>query len=324
MAESLGLTFRSMPLLALALIAPVALAFLITREHHRVRIARRFVSERLRGVANPARALRPYVAALAILAGAIALAGPRAGFTTIPIEERETNRVIAIDVSMSMAATDAGASRLDAAKALAKRIIHSHPGRVALVIFEMRSEVVAPLTNDVDAVEALLDSIQPGELGDPGTDLSVGLTAAQRLLESDRGQKGDIVVLSDGEDQGNRTPDVLKALAARGIVVSTISIGSTSGSTIPRTEGGGDLRDDNGDVVFTSAQPEALLAVARATGGRAYVNPFGAHDLDSLAAPPSGVARAKNVRVPVERYQWPLAIACFAVLCGSFTNRGAE
>lgn len=324
MAENLGLTFRSMPLLALALVAPVALVFLIAREHHRVRVARRFVAERLRGIANPARALRPYVAALSLLAAAVALAGPRAGFTTIPIEERETNRVLLIDVSQSMAATDGGASRLDAAKAIANRLIAGDPGRIGVVIFEMRPEVVSPLTTDDEAVESLLASIQPGDLSEPGTDLGAGLTAAAKLIEADPVQKGDIVVISDGEDQGNRTDDVVRRLASRGVAVSTITIGSTSGSTIPRPDGGGDLRDDNGDVVYTYAHPEVLQRIAKLTGGRAYVNPFGAHDLDSLAAPPSTRARQKNVRVPIERFQWPLALACIALLCGSFLNRGAE
>lgn len=324
MAENLGLTFRSMPLLALALLAPVALVFLIAREHHRIRLARRFVAERLRGVANPARALRPYFAALSLLGAVIALAGPRAGFTTVPIEERETNRVLLIDVSESMAALDAGASRLDAAKAIARRIIESHPGRIGVVAFEMRPEVVSPLTTDDEAVESLLDSIEPGDVADPGTDLGAGLEAAARLVDSDPTQKGDIVVISDGEDQGSRTDDVVRRLATRGIVVSTITIGSTAGSTIPRGEGGGDLHDDNGDVVYTYAHPEALRRVARMTGGRAFVNPFGAHDVDSLAAGPAGAGRQKNVRVPVERFQWPLAFACIALLCESVANRGAE
>ena len=324
MAENFGLTFRSMPLLALTLIAPVALIFLIAREHHRVRLARRFVAERLRGVANPARILRPYLAALAVFGAAVALAGPRAGFTVVPIEERETNRVLAIDVSLSMAATDAGASRLDAAKAIAKRIIEAQQGRIGLIGFEMRSEVVSPLTTDDEAVQSLLDSIQPGELSEPGTDLGGALTAAAKLIESDPAQKGDIVVISDGEDQGRGTEETLARLAARGISVSTVAIGSTNGSTIPRGENGGDLRDDNGEVVYTYAHPESLQRAAKATGGRAYVNPFGAHDLDSLAAPPSSGSRQKNVKVPIERYQWPLALACFALLLGSFANRGAE
>ena len=119
MAENLSLTFRSIALLALALLAPMALVFLIARERHRIRLAHRFISESLRGIAYPARKLRPYLGALAILAAAVALAGPRAGYKVMPVEERASNRVIAIDVSDSMGARDVGASRLDAAKAIA-------------------------------------------------------------------------------------------------------------------------------------------------------------------------------------------------------------
>ena len=323
MAENLGLTFRSIPLLALAILAPVALVFLIARERHRIRIARRFVSESLRGVANPARTLRPYLAALALLAAVVALAGPRAGFKLMPVEERASNRVIVIDVSESMGARDVGASRLDAAKAIAKRIVDADPGRVALVVFESRAEVVCPLTSDDEAVDELIDSIQPGEVGDPGTDLGTAIIKASMLVDLDPTQKGDIVVISDGEDQGSRLDEALHRVRDRGIPVSAILVGTTTGSTIPRAEGT-ELRDDNGEVVETYAHPEVLEHVARAAGGRFYENPFGEHDLDALAAAPSAKGRDKNVKVPIERFQWPLALGMIALLFGSFVNRGAE
>ena len=316
-------TFRAPAILWLALLVPFALAFFLVRERTRVRVARRFVSERLRGIANPARGLRPWLAALALLACVVALAGPEAGFRVVPIEQRESNRVIVMDVSLSMAAQDVGTSRLDAAKALAKRIIDAQAGRVGLVIFESAAEVVSPLTSDGDAVEALLDSTQAGEVGNPGSDLSVALTAALRLAGGDPAQSGDIVVISDGEDQGTKLDDTINKLAQRGIPVSAILVGTARGSTIPRPEGGGDLRDDNGEVVITYARPEMLQKIASATGGRFYANPFGEHALDTLAAT-GGAKRQKNVRVPIERYQWPLAFACIALFLGSLANRGAE
>jgi Ca-activated chloride channel family protein len=317
-----AISFRLPQMLWLALVIPLVLIFFLARERQRIRIARRFVSERLRGVANPMRALRPGLVALSLLGCVIALAGPEAGFRTIPIEQRESNRVIAIDVSLSMAAQDVGTSRLDAAKAIAKRIIDAQQGRVGLVVFESAAEVVSPLTTDDDAVEALLDSIQAGEVSNPGSDLSVALMAALRLA-GDTAQSGDIVVISDGEDQSTRLDDTIAKLAQRGVPVSTILIGTAAGSTIPRPEGGGDLVDDNGQVVTTYARPEALQKVASATGGKFYANPFGEHTLDSLAAS-GGTMKQRNVRVPIERYQWPLAFACLAMFLGSIANRGAE
>jgi Ca-activated chloride channel family protein len=317
------LSFRAPQFLWLALLVPLALFFFLARERARTRIAQRFVSERLRVVANRLRFVRPWLASLALLACVVALAGPEAGFRVVPIEQRETNRVIVIDVSLSMLAQDVGTSRLDAAKAIAKRIIDAQTGRVGLVIFESAAEVGSPLTSDGDAVEALLDSIQAGEVSNPGSDLSVALNAALRLVAGDPSQSGDIVVISDGEDQGTTLDETIGKLAQRGVPVSTILVGTAHGSAIPRPEGRGELRDDSGQIVTTYARPEALQKIASATGGRFYTNPFGEHALDSLAAA-GGVKRQKNVRVPIERYQWPLALACVALFLGSLANRGAE
>jgi von Willebrand factor type A domain. len=316
-------TFREPELLWLALLAPLALLFFIARERSRARVAGRFVSERLRGVANPLHALRPWLAMLALLGCVVALAGPEAGFRVVPIEQRESNRVIVLDVSLSMLAQDVGTSRLEAAKAIAKRVVDAQSGRVGLVIFESAAEVVAPLTSDGDAVDALLDSIQAGEVSNPGSDLSVALSAAQRLVAGDPAQSGDIVVISDGEDQSTKLDDTIANLAQRGIAVSTILVGTARGSTIPQPEGKGELVDDNGEVVTTYARPEALQKIARATGGTFYSNPFAEHALDTLAAT-GGAIRQKSVRVPIERYQWPLALACIAFFLSSFSNRGAE
>src|SRR5436309_3021320 len=194
-------------MLWLAVAVPLALLFFLARERERVRIARRFVSERLRGVSNPLRALRPWLVALS--------------------------------------------------------------------------------------------------------------------LAGDTAQRGDIVVISDGEDQSTRLDDTIAKIAQRGVPVSTILVGTAAGSTIPRPEGGGNLVDDNGQVVTTYARPETLQKIAAATGGKFYANPFGEHVLDSLAAS-GGTMKQRDVRVPIERYQWPLALACVAMFLGSLANRGAE
>src|SRR5260370_4743020 len=187
------MTFASTQFLWLLALAPFALAFLLGAERARVGAARRFVSERLRGVAVPARVLRPWLLAAALLLVVLAVAGPRLGFITMPIETHEANRVIVLDVSNSMSAADVGTSRIDAAKAIATRLIDTFPGRVALVIFEDRADVVSPLTTDNDAVNSLLTTIQPGEIADPGSDSASGLHAALKLLNPVPRHRVDIV-----------------------------------------------------------------------------------------------------------------------------------
>lgn len=317
------MTFRSVSLLWLLAIVPFAMAFFVASERTRTRLARRFASERLRGVTNPARFLRPWLLGIAVAASLLAMAGPHAGFTTVPVMARESNRVLVIDVSNSMAAQDVGTTRLEAARALARRIAEAQTGRLALVVFEGSPVVTAPLTSDTDAVVALIDSIQPGEVGEPGSDIGTAILASLRVIEADPAQKADIVVISDGEDQGARASEAVQRAKAQGVEVSSIILGSAEGSPIATTEGL--LRDESGQIVTTYARTDVLETIAKGTGGRTFLNPFAAEALAPLLAMGrTGVDRRTEVRVPVDRYQWPLALAFFFFLGGSLLHRGAE
>ena len=317
------MSFRDTDLLWLLALVPFALLFLWSRERLRTRVARRFASERLRGLSNPARVLRPWLLGLALVAALIALAGPSAGFTLVPITARESNRVVVIDVSNSMGAEDVGTSRLTASKAIAKRLADAQPGRVAVVVFEGGPDVVSPLTTDTEAVIALLDTLQTGEVGQPGSDIGAAILGALRLIEADPSQKADIVLLSDGEEQGARADEAIQRAKQRGIPVSTVLVGTAEGSPIPTPRG--PLRDTGGDVVTTYARPDVLRDVAEGTGGVMLENPFGERALEPLLQRTAGGReRQTHARVPIERYQWPLAFAFVLFLAGSFVNRGAE
>lgn len=317
------MTFRSTTMLWLLAAVPLALLFLVARERTRSVLARRFAAERLRGVANPFRPLRPWLLASALLCSILALAGPQAGYTLVPIVAREANRVLVLDVSQSMGAEDVGTSRLSAAKAVAMQLAEAQEGRVGLIVFEGAAEVVSPLTSDTAAVAALIDTVVPGEVGEPGSDIGGGVLAALKLLERETGQKGDIIVISDGEEQGTKTAEAIRVAKQRGVEVSSIVIGSADGATIPTPNG--PLRDTTGEVVTTYARADALAELAAGTGGRLLENPFGANALAPLLGnAQAGTNRETHARVPTERYQWPLAFSIVLLLLGSLAHRGAE
>jgi Ca-activated chloride channel family protein len=317
------MTFRTISILWLLALAPFVALFLLSRERLRLTIARRFASERLRGVAMPARVFRPWLLALALVLAVVALAGPYAGFTLVPIVAREANRVLVLDVSNSMAAEDVGTSRLAAARALAMRLAEEQEGRVGLIVFEAEPDVISPLTSDTVAVRELIDSLQPGEVGEPGSDVGNAILAAMRLIEAETTQKSDIVVISDGEDQGTRVAEGVQRARSRGVQVSTIVVGSGQGSSIPTANG--PLRDTSGEVVTTIARTEVMAGIARDTGGMALVNPFGANAIDGLAGGNTAATpRATEARVPIDRFQWPLAMAFALFFAGSLLHRGAE
>src|SRR5258707_13762103 len=66
-------TFTSTPYLWLLALVPFALALFLGAERARVVAARRFMSERLRGVAVPARVLRPWLLTVALVLLVVAL-----------------------------------------------------------------------------------------------------------------------------------------------------------------------------------------------------------------------------------------------------------
>lgn len=316
------MSFRSINLLWLLAALPLALLFFVVRERARTRIARLFISDRLRGVSNPARVLRPWLLGIALACALLALAGPYAGFKTVPLIAREVNRVLVIDVSNSMAAEDVGASRLAAAKALAMRLARAQDGRIALVVFEGQPEVISPLTTDGEAVASLIDTLQPGEVGQPGSDLGNAVVSALKLIESDPLAKADIVVLSDGEDQGAHVTDAIQRAKSRGVQVSAVVIGSAQGANIPTPNG--PLRDSTGEVVTTFVRTEVLSELVRGTSGMLLENPFADRALDPLLGRGAASIHLTETRVPIDRYQWPLALAFFAFLGGSLLHRGAE
>jgi Ca-activated chloride channel family protein len=320
--EEARMSFRAPTLLYLMALVPLAIVFFVTRERTRARLARLFASERLRGVSNAARPVRPWLLGVGLAAALVALAGPYAGFSLVPIIARESNRVLVLDVSNSMAAEDVGASRLAGAKALATRLARAQEGRIALIVFEAQPDVVSPLTSDTEAVAALIDTVQPGEVGQPGSDVGSAILSALQLIESEPGQKADIVVISDGEDQGTRVSEAVQRAKSRGVEVSAIVVGSSQGSTIPTAQG--PLRDTTGDVVTTYARSDVLGDVARGTGGTLLENPFAQRALDPILGSGAVTARQTHTRVPIDRYQWPLAFAFFLLLGGSLLHRGAE
>lgn len=321
-----GLSFRDPSILWMAVLIPFLLLLLIAKERRRKSLSARFVSERLRGTSNLARPSRPAFLSLAFVLALGALAGPQYGYEMRPVETSQGNRIIVLDTSLSMGAQDVGTSRLSAAKAVARRLIHDFDGKVALILFEGAAETACPLTTDASALETMLDTVEPGELSEPGSDLGAALTHAAHLTDAIGDQPVQVMMISDGEDRGSSLEAAISLLSRRGIRVSTILIGTPQGTTIPGGEG--QLRDEEGQVVVSAAHPETLASIARRTGGRAFVNPFAESSLNTLdeqlTLRAGGKSAARGSRTPVDRYQWPLGFSIALFLLATLANRGAE
>jgi Ca-activated chloride channel family protein len=318
--------FAEPRLVALAVIAPIAAAVLAVWLWRRrlaadAAWAARGLWSRLLPTWSPGR-IRFSIACLtlAILGASLALARPRWGAGQQEVERRGVDVVFVIDSSLSMGARDVAPSRLYVAKALLRRLSQSMPGnRIGLVQTEGTGTVLAPLTLDGAVVDLLLDTVEPGSLPTPGTELAPGLDEALRLFGEGSEKHRVVILLSDGEDHGGGLEQEIAKLRDGGVVVHAFGIGTPAGTQVP-IPGTNDRfkRQSDGSLVISRLHEEVLEELGRATGG-SYTR------VTSAAADPEPVLRKidrmekRTIESQVsshlaERFQWPLALAVAALL----------
>lgn len=335
-----GPVFAEPRLLWLALLAPLAAAAVALWLWRRrlaadAAWASRALWDRLLPAYAPGR-MRASVAflALAVLGTSLALARPRWGAGRQEVERKGVDVVYLVDSSLSMSARDVPPSRLYVAKSLVRRMARAMPGnRIGLVQAEGTGMALAPLTLDGGVIDLLLDTIEPGSLPAPGTELATGLEASLRLFSPGTEKHRVLVILSDGEDHGGGLEAATARLHEEGVVVHAFGIGTPAGATLPLPGSvpgsGGTKHDAEGNEVVSRLHEDVLEGMARATGG-SYTR------ITSAALDPLPVVRridsmekrtveSQSVSTLEERFQWPLALATAALLLylavGSFAPR---
>lgn len=319
------MSFAAPDLVWLALLGPLAAAAAAFLWRRRLAAdaawASRALWDRLLAAYRPRRLAFSIVAlALAVAGTAVALARPRWGESEEKVERKGVDIVFLLDSSLSMSAQDVAPSRLYVAKALVRRLAEALPGnRVALVQAEGSGVVLAPLTVDGAVLDLLLDTVEPGSLPTPGTELAPALDTALNLFGEETGKHRALVILSDGEDHGGGLDAETQRLRDAGVVVHAFGIGTPQGAYLPLPGGHGEVkRDDDGNPVLSRLQEENLEGLARATGGLYLRATSAAADPGPVAARISRMEgrtlESESLNTREERFQWPLAAAVAALL----------
>jgi len=280
-------------LLAIPLLIAAYVALVRRRKRNAVRFAQ---LDLVRAAAGPAQRLRrhlpPALLLLALAALLLAAARPTA-VVTLPADERTL--ILAIDVSLSMRATDVEPSRIVAAQTAAKAFVREQPPdvRIGIVTFAGSASVVqAPTTNRDDLVAAI-DRFQLQRATAIGSGIIMSLAALfpdegidlESLVLGQRGGRGEargtaidapkkaeakprepvapgsyasaaIILLTDG--RRTTGPDTLAAAqmaAQRGVRVYTVGFGTAEGSTVPI----------DGMSIYMRFDEETLKAIAGIT-----------------------------------------------------------
>ncbi|MEI4271371.1 VWA domain-containing protein [Klenkia sp. LSe6-5] len=222
----------------LAVVALVGLYVLLQRR--RQKYAARFTNVALLGSLVPRRpGWRRHLAfglvALALGAFVLSLAQPS---TEVRVPRERATIVLALDVSLSMQATDVEPSRFEAMKTAAKEFVEILPPRInlGLVSFSGRATTLVPPTVDRQQVSTAIDNLQLDEATAIGDAILTSLTAIQNFTStlSDAGETpppARVVLLSDGfSTQGSEPEEAVQSAIAAEVPVSTIAFGTDFGS----------------------------------------------------------------------------------------------
>jgi Ca-activated chloride channel family protein len=277
------------------------------------------------------RHLPPLLLLLALAGMLLAIARPTA-VITLPSEQRTI--VLAIDVSLSMRATDVEPSRIAAAQEAAKAFIQEQPVdvRIGIVSFAGTALLVqAPTHNREDLLGAIdrLDLQRHTAIGsglimalatifpDAGIDLEsmifgAATRDAKRGVAIEKAGKAEpkaftpvppgsypsaaIILLSDGRRTTGPDPmDAAKMAADRGVRVFTVGLGSAQGG----------MAGFEGWSMYMRFDEEALKAIAEVTRG-AYFSAASAAELKK-------VYQELNTRFMLEKKETEVS-ALFAAL----------
>jgi Ca-activated chloride channel homolog len=273
---------------------------------------------------------------LAAFLGVVALAGPRWGNERIETETRGLNLVVAVDISRSMLAEDAGGGTSRLARALreGRRLAQDLDGdRLGLVAFAGASYILSPLSVDGSALMLYLDALDPDVASEGGTSLAPGLAMGGELLAAEPGAADRVlVVFTDGEahDSMSTVLRVAQELKEAGVHLILVAEGGRDPVRIPLRDDQGALQgyqsDDAGQVIETSRMDDVLGATANAAQGTIV-----AADLpdqagavrDLVASYKRNPATETNTQQGMPRGWIPLLLAIVILLLQALSRRTA-
>lgn len=252
----------------LALVAAVALVFLVSRQTD--------ARARLRGLIAPhlldnllidrqsTKRWRPvHFIAVLIALGAVAAAGPTWQRQQPPFVEDRAPLVLVIDVSQTMDAIDITPSRLERVKLKVQDLLKLRPGaRTAVYAYAGSAHMVLPLTEDAELIKTYVNALQTRIMPVAGKDTAKALQAAETGLK-DEEVPGTLLFLTDGVEPA--ATEAFKRYAGNNEIM-VLGVGTAEGG--PVKTGEGQFLSDAGGRVIAKLDVSQLQALGRDAGVR--------------------------------------------------------
>ncbi|MDE6258398.1 MAG: VWA domain-containing protein [Muribaculaceae bacterium] len=223
--------------------------------------------------------------ALALLI--VCFARPWGGIKDQKTEKEGIEVVIAMDASNSMlasaTASNDGPDRMRTAKLMLEKLINRFDNdRVGLIVYAGSAYTLIPVTNDYVSAKMFLNSIDPSQIADQGTNITAAIDMAATSYSEDKNIGKALILITDAEelDDKESVMEAARMAAKSGIQVDVIGVGTPTGVTIP--ENGSVMYDpETGEPVRTALNEELAAEIAKAGKG-IYVNAANKDALNEL------------------------------------------
>lgn len=281
----------------------------------------KFAAQQLLGrlTRNVSRSRRRYKSMLLLLAVFMcfaALARPQYGFQWVDIKRKGIDLLFALDTSKSMLAEDIKPNRLKRAHLAILDFVEQLEGdRVGLMPFAGSAYLMCPLTLDYSAFADSLAAVTTDIIPRGGTNIAAVIDTAALTLNNAANHK-ILIILTDGENLQGDAVKAAEEAAKQGLTIYTVGVGTSEGELIPLAgqSGQGFVKDEQGNFVTSRLDETTLSALAEKSKGL-YV-PLGpaGEGLETiyqqkLALIPKEELAERRQKVPLERFEWPLAAA---------------
>ncbi|HCH1686097.1 TPA: VWA domain-containing protein, partial [Vibrio parahaemolyticus] len=228
---------------------------------------------------------KPYftIWGLAWAIACVALAGPSWQSNTRPSFELSQNRMLVLDMSRSMYASDIKPNRLTQTRYKALDLLPKwKEGATGLIAYAGDAYSLSPLTTDASTLAGIIENLSPELMPFQGSNLPAAIELALSQFSQAGANQGDIVVLADDLDDSELARS-LNLVKGKNIRVSVLAIGTANGAPIALPDGSL-LKTTQGSTVVAKTHLKNLQTLANKTGGMFVPIQHNNRDVDSIAA----------------------------------------
>jgi Ca-activated chloride channel homolog len=198
----------------------------------------------------------------------IAVSGPSYREKAVPVFQTENARVILLDLSLSMDATDIKPARIDRARHKIMDLLErTTEGTIGLVVYAGDAFVISPLTSDANTIASMVPTLSTGIMPVLGSRPDIAIQEAVNLLKNARQPQGQVIWITDGVES-EFVDKVVDTAADSNYLLSILAIGTEQGAPIPLPDNNGFLKDSNGNIILPKLESSRLKEIARAANGQ--------------------------------------------------------